>query len=60
LSIILTNGIVKEIPNVLHIPTSKKNLFSTKQFNRVGGEITLKRGKCDLENRILKILLFAH
>jgi hypothetical protein len=50
---------VKEIPNVLHILTSKKNLFSTKKFNRVGGEIILKHGKCDLKNRIRKIIIIC-
>jgi hypothetical protein len=52
-SIILTNGIIKKILNVSHIPCLKKNSFLTKQFDRASVEINLKHdGKCVLNNRI--------
>ncbi len=50
---------MKEIPNVLHILTSKKNLFSTKKFNRVGGEITFKHGNFDFKNRIRNFIIIC-
>jgi len=40
----LSNGIEKIIPKVLYIPVLAKNLFSAKQLDRVGGEISIKSG----------------
>ena len=50
-TIMLLNGLEKEIPNVLYVPGLKKNLFSAKQFDRVEGEIHIKSGICTLTNK---------
>jgi Fe2+ transport system protein B len=34
--------------NVLHAPDLRKNLFSTKQLDQVGGEIIIKLNICIL------------
>jgi len=49
-SIKLNDGTINEIINVLHVSGIQKNLFSTKQFDHVGGEILIKYGNCFLKN----------
>jgi len=41
--ITLKNGEEKTIPEVLYVPDLKKNLFSIKQFDRVGGTLIIKK-----------------
>lgn len=46
----LDDGQVREISNVLYVLGIRKNLFSAKQFDIVGGEIFIKDGNCLLRN----------
>ena len=47
----LSNGMEKTIPDVLHVPGLAKNLFSAKQLDRAGGEIRIKSGISILLNK---------
>lgn len=42
-SIMLNNGLRKEIPKEFHVLGLMKNLFSIKQFDLVGGKLNIKR-----------------
>lgn len=50
-TVTLLNGQIKQIPDVLYIPGLRKNLFSAKQFDKVGGELHIKSGICTLTNQ---------
>ena len=47
----LSNGMEKTIPDVLHVLGLAKNLFSAKQLDRAGGEICIKSGISILLNK---------
>ena len=47
----LLNGLEKVILYVLYVSGLKKNLFSAKQFDNVGGEIHIKLEICTLTNK---------
>jgi hypothetical protein len=57
----LLNNKVKEIPNVLHIPSLTKILFLVIQFDRAGGELTFKNSAskilstCSWDNDLYKL-----
>jgi hypothetical protein len=48
----LLDGKVKQIPNVLHVSSFKKNLVFAKQFDKFGGKISIRLGVCMLNNPI--------
>ena len=52
----LLNNKVKEIPSVSYIPGLTKNLLWVIQFDKVGGELNIKKGICTLKNSVGKIL----
>jgi hypothetical protein len=66
-SIVILNGKVREVPNVLHVLIMRKNLLSVKQFAKFGTEVTIRRGSyflskssqlittCKLENDLYKL-----
>jgi hypothetical protein len=49
-SIKLNNGKIKEMGNVLHVPSLQKNLFSAMQLDQARGEFIIKYGKHILKN----------
>jgi hypothetical protein len=64
----LSNGMKRTIPDVLYIPGLAKNLFSTKQLDKAGREIQIRSGisilfnklghviaKCKLYNNLYKL-----
>jgi hypothetical protein len=50
ISIKFKNDQIRDIPNVLHVPSFFLNLFFTKQLDLVGGEIVIKKGQCTFKN----------
>ncbi len=46
----LNSGQIKEMGNLLHVPSLRKNMFSAKQLDQPWGEIIIKFGKCILKN----------
>ncbi len=46
ISIKSKNHQIRDIPNVLHVPSVFLNLFFAKQLDLVGGEIVIKGGQC--------------
>ncbi len=52
----LLNGIGTQTPKVLHLLKLKKNLFSTKQFDKVAREMHIKQGQYTLINKSRDII----
>jgi hypothetical protein len=52
----LLDGIEKQTPKVLHVLILKKKLFSTKQYDKVGGEMRIKQGQYTLINKSRDII----
>lgn len=48
----LFNGVEKQIIDDLFVLGLKKNFFSTKQFDKVGGDIHIKSCICTLTNQL--------
>lgn len=48
----LLDGKVKQIPNLLHVPGLKKDLFFAKQFDNFGGKNSIIFEVCILKNPI--------
>lgn len=50
-TVTLLNGVIEQKPNIVYVPRLRKNLFSAKQFDKVGGELHIKLGICTLTNQ---------
>lgn len=48
---------VRQIPNVLHVPGLKQNLFFTIQFDKFGRKISIKSKVCILNNLISEMIV---